>query len=288
MIDYLILGIALIGTLIGSYTDIKIREVSNWLSYGLILAMVLLRGIEGFLIGDFSGFILSIIVGSVFFLFGLIMFYMQQWGGADLKLLTMLGIGFSVPLTEFNPIYSGIWPVYLTVLMNFFILAAAYSILYVVGLAIRNPKILNDFKANLNRNEIFISMGLLIVIASLGILNSIFYFLLLFPPLWFVLKYLKLIETNYLKKERKISELSEFDVPIEDIVIDDKLFISSRNPNGLTVEQIKKLQKLSKKGKFKKSIVVKWGLPLIPVFPLTILATVFIGDLLIAAINLFA
>jgi len=285
MIGYYILGIALIGTIIGSYTDLKIREVSNWISYGLILSMLVLRGIEGFLTNSFTNFFISLGVGTAFFIFGLVLFYAQQWGGADLKLLTMLGVGFSVPLAEITPLFIGVWPFYVTVIMNFFIIAAFYSIVFSLFLSVKNPNVFSDFKAAIQKRDVIFSGLYILAIGALGYYLEFFFILLIFPPLYFLAKYLKIIEKTCLKKELFVKYLREFDIPETNIIIDEETFATNSDPNGLTLDQIKELKKLVRAGKIPKKIIVKWGVPLIPAFPLTIIATVYIGDIMNALIT---
>ena len=84
---------------------------------------------------------------------------------------------------------------------------------------------------------------------------------------------------------RKADELVEFDVPENDIKIGKKIIVNSNDPNGLTVEQLEQLRKFARAGKIKNEFKVKWGIPLIPVFPITLVASLYIGDIYFALVR---
>jgi len=84
-------AIAFLVLLIASYTDLKTREVPDWVNFGLIgigFGVNLLFSIIFFKIN----FIIASVVGfAVFFALAWIMFYTGQWGGGDSKILMGLG-----------------------------------------------------------------------------------------------------------------------------------------------------------------------------------------------------
>ena len=99
MIYLIILGsIALIGLIIGSITDLKTREVPDWLNYGLISIGLGLNLIFAFIYRDYWIFLNSLIGFIAFLLIALAMFYTGQWGGGDSKMLMGLGatIGINI------------------------------------------------------------------------------------------------------------------------------------------------------------------------------------------------
>lgn len=84
--DFIILAIWLC-LLISCYTDLKYRIISNYIVV-TIFTLVLINYILGR--GQ-----LNYIASSLFFIFGLIMFYCRLIGGGDVKLITVLLI--SIP-----------------------------------------------------------------------------------------------------------------------------------------------------------------------------------------------
>src|SRR3990167_2985130 len=89
--------------LIGSITDLKTREVPDWVNYGLIISGVGLNLLFSIIYSDFFYIISSIVGLGIFFGIAYIMFYAGQWGGGDSKMLMGLGamigidIGFKAP-----------------------------------------------------------------------------------------------------------------------------------------------------------------------------------------------
>ena len=77
----ILVSITLIGLIIATFTDLKTREVPDWLSYGLIGIGLSLNLLFSFLYENYW-FIISSLAGLLaFFIIALIMFYAGQWGG---------------------------------------------------------------------------------------------------------------------------------------------------------------------------------------------------------------
>ena len=73
-------AIILVGLFIGSYTDIKTREVPDWLNYGLIVIGIALNLLFSIIYWNLDYIINSIAGFIVFLLLALLMFYAGQWG----------------------------------------------------------------------------------------------------------------------------------------------------------------------------------------------------------------
>ncbi|HIJ98459.1 TPA: prepilin peptidase [archaeon] len=278
-------AVALAGMSIASYTDVQKREVPNKISFGLIAAMIILRAIYALQENNLFYLWLSLGIGAAFFGMGLLFFYAQQWGGADVKLLAVLGIGFATIYPEFRPILPVSWPFFITILMNFFFIAVAYSIVYSLILAVSNKRVFPDFKASLNRYELLFGILLMITIFILGRYEKILYALLAAPVFWFLTKFLRSVDKNCMYKKTKVDKLVEFDVPEHDIKSGKKIIVNSKDPNGITLEQIAQLKKYVRAGKLKNEFNVKWGIPLIPVFPITLVASLYFGDIYFALVR---
>ncbi len=278
-------AVALAGMSIASYTDIKKREVPNKISFGLIIAMVVLRALYAWQENNMFYLWISLGIGAAFFGMGLLFFYLRQWGGADVKLLAVLGVGFATIYPEFSPILPVSWPFFVTILMNFFFIAVAYSIIYSLFLAFSNQRVFSDFKASVSKYELLVGALSVITILSLGRYEKIIYALLVVPVLWFLTKYLRSVDKNCMYKISRVNGLVEFDVPEDNIKVGKKIIVNSKDPNGMTPEQITQLKKLVKAGRVKNEFRVKWGIPLIPVFPITLVASLYIGDIYFALVR---
>src|SRR3989338_3440310 len=82
--------LAFVVLLIGSITDLKTREVPDWVNYGLIISGIGLNLLFSIILQDRSYIINSILGLSIFFGIAYVMFYAGQWGGGDSKTLSTL------------------------------------------------------------------------------------------------------------------------------------------------------------------------------------------------------
>src|SRR3989344_1116475 len=103
MVIEILYSLALVALIAASYSDIKTREVPDWISYGLIASALGLRLI--FSLASFEWIILlEGLAGFLLFVaFGYLMYYTGQWGGGDSKLIMGLGavIGLNITLAVF-------------------------------------------------------------------------------------------------------------------------------------------------------------------------------------------
>src|SRR3989338_1977036 len=95
--------LAFVLLLVGSYTDFKIREVPDYLSYGMIIAGIGLRALYSAMTLDYWIILEGILVLGIMLGIGCAMFYLGQWGGGDSKVLMALGslIGIQLSLDQF-------------------------------------------------------------------------------------------------------------------------------------------------------------------------------------------
>lgn len=87
---------------VASISDLKKREVSDFVSYGLIVTAIVTNIFLSIFSKD-SSFIINSLFGlSVFYFIGQLLFFCQVWGGADSKILigTAGLFGLSFPLIQ--------------------------------------------------------------------------------------------------------------------------------------------------------------------------------------------
>ena len=146
--DILLITITLAALLIGSLSDLRTREVPDWISYGLIFAAFGIRIIFSLQLGLYvllSGIFGFLICLALAFLF----YYSGQWGGGDSKLLmgmgAVIGITFPFDATSFNLLWF-----FLALLF----LGAIYGLLWMIILGIVKHKIFfKNFKSYLLRRK---------------------------------------------------------------------------------------------------------------------------------------
>ena len=100
MPNLLIYSVAFTALLIGSITDLKKREVPDWINYGLIIFGVSLNLLFSFIYSN-PFFVIGSITGLlIFFVLAYVMFYSGQWGGGDSKMLMGLGAIYGISFTS--------------------------------------------------------------------------------------------------------------------------------------------------------------------------------------------
>lgn len=133
--------VALVGSSIAIYTDMRWRIIPNKLNYSMIafgVAFYLLLGLSKInLMVAVSG----ALGAAICFAIGYVLWFSGGWAGGDVKLFTALGAllyGYSMPFG--NPVY----PVPLTLLFNSVIASIPVLIAYFVILKARGQRVLYD------------------------------------------------------------------------------------------------------------------------------------------------
>ena len=272
MVEAVLYVLAVVALIIGSITDFKKREVPDWVSYGLIFAALGIRLLFSIFNKEFTTILNGVIGFVIFFAIASALYYLKQWGGGDAK--TFMGIGAVLGIDLTNPLSSII--VILFVLLLIFI-GAIYGIIYSALLAINNKsKFKKAFKENLKDFNIlakFSAVVLIIGILSLILVTiqqlallifgvSIIFFLGIYSFI-----FTKSVEDSCLFQKVKAKQLTEGDWVAETLKIKGKTIITEDNL-GITKEQINKLKN------YKKLILIKIGIPFIPVFLLAFIVFV--------------
>lgn len=286
-LDYILILLALIGSSVSAYIDLKTTEIPDEIPLAMFSTALLVRFGYSLFSGEWEYFLIPLAIGSGFFLFGMLMYFTGQWGGGDAKLLGAVGfmIGFLPGVVE-----DTFPPFFLNYLFNLFFIGAIYIIIYALVVAVRNKKVRKGILEYLKKNKtelyivVIFSLIFLFTMAysfwsvfgtvELG-LNFLFpFFLIGFYFLWV---FLKCVERIGFMKRISTAELKEGDMIGEDIR---ELNISKRLIRGLTKEEVKKIRKL------KRRVWIREGVRFGPVFPISILITLFYGNLMLVLLNL--
>ena len=283
----LIAAVVLAALAIASLTDIRTREVPDWLNYGLSVfglgAGVLLS--IAFWTWTYAAY--SLLGMGVFFAIAMLMFYAGQWGGGDSKMLIGLGasiglpFSFALPYVDLNSFFVSFW-------LNLLLTAVIYATLWSVFLAVKHrKKVLSELKTALARGmktRMTVLFFAILVLASSFAFNermiklllatsSVLVTLLLYLPL-----FMKAVERASMLRWVSPDKLTEGEWIAEDVIVG-KERITGPSDLGVSREQIKKLSSLHSKGKIKK-VLIKVGIPFVPSFLLAFVATILYGNLL--------
>src|SRR3989338_6853087 len=198
--------LALLGLVIGSYTDFKTREVPDWFSYGLIFAGVFLHGVYSAVIWSWTPLLYSLFGLGIGIGIALAMFYLGQWGGGDSKMMMALG---AIIEKEFSRIYHEKKNIFLRRIL---VIAAIILIIFSLFLPLSL--------------KIYLIVLIMVIFAS--------YLLYIFA---------KSIEKCCMIKKVNHSVLTEGDWIAKDVVVRKKRICGPKDL-GISLEQIEKLKKL--------------------------------------------
>jgi len=209
--------------------------------------------------------------GVSFLAFGFFLYYTGQWGGGDAKILSSLG--FLLPDFSLN---KSVFPFPVSLLFNVFFLGTIYMIAYMIIFSIFNKRIFRTFLDDLRqfrRNEIFLMIAVMVSITLIliptfpiiGFFRTIYSFLGFFSLatfIYFLYKFVRIVERVGFRRKIKVSELKEGDV-LED----------SKIWEGLKKEEVERIKKSGKK-----YVTIKEGVRFAPVFFISLIFTISFGD----------
>ena len=277
MIDPLTLStivICLAGLLIGSFTDIKRREIPDLINFGLLALGFGIRIIYSITSWNIFPFLEGAAGFAVCFLIACLMFYTGQWGGGDAKLLMALGmvIGLKLDINSFL----------VTFIINSFIIGALWGLAWAVFKAAGKWKAFRkEFarikKENVGKAEIVLfAVFFIMVILFFALPQFDFRILLLLLSIMpIILVYLwvfaKATENCCMVKSIAPEQLTEGDWVYKDIKYKGKI-IASRKDLGIEKRQISRIIALKKKHVLSR-VLVKEGVPFTPSFLFAYIAT---------------
>lgn len=275
--------ISILALFIASYIDMKTHEVPDWLNFALIGIGVFFGAISSVFLKSFIPLLASIIGLGIGFLLGALMFYTNQWGGGDAKML--MGLGALIGLDVFAIIKTPQIPIIITLFISILICGAIYGLFYAIYLLIKNFKAFKkEFKEYAHTKSIIRVRIISILILICGIIIG------LLIPVWtikmiviilscaiFVLTYAviiaKIIEKSCLIKEIPPNKLTEGDWVKDSVLLKGKVIYDPKKDNGISRENILLLKKLKIK-----TVIVKEGIPFIPGFLLGYIMIVMLGN----------
>jgi len=279
-------SLAFIVMLISSITDLKTREVPDWINLGLIGAGIAINLLFSIIYWNLGYIINSLIGFAALFIIALIMFYTGQWGGGDSKMLMGLGalIGINIFQLTLNTFL-------LAFLINILLIGALYGMLWSFYLIYKNRKkfVLNFKKINKSKKVnyskkiilvLFFVFILLAIIVQETYLRLIFLYVSVIIVITFYLwAAIKSVENSCMLKYVTPDKLTEGDWIAKEVKVNGK-YITGPKDLGIEKKQIRKLVSLYKKKKVKK-ILIKEGIPFVPSFFIAYLVTLMFGNLLL-------
>jgi len=259
MIEVIFLFVlALIWIVFAVVSDLRKREIPNWLCFSLIVFALGFRFFYSFFQGEnFSFFYHGLIGFGIFLVLGNLLYYGRMFAGGDAKL--MIAFGAVLP---FSNIFSENLIIFILFFLLFLVVGAVYGLVWSLLLSLRNFKnFKKEFYKQLIKNKtmfkLIMFLGLVFMIAGF-FEGSLFYFGILIFLFVYLYTYAKAVDEACMIKKISSNKLTEGDWLYEDVKIGKKTI--KANWDGLTKEQIKMI-----KGKHK-SVLIRQGIPFGPVF----------------------
>ncbi|MDT7858447.1 MAG: A24 family peptidase [Candidatus Aenigmarchaeota archaeon] len=276
MLEIVLLTIALLGTLIASYYDLKTTEIPDWLPIVMIIAGIAINFANYLLTKNPDYILLSFFNGIIFTLIGFSMYLAGQWGAGDAFLL--IAVGFLIPK---NFLIRSDFPFVFTYLTNLFFLGSIYMILYSLFYAVKNEKIIKEFLMQLRRFSFSILiLFILFILASLIFYYFLFHDLNIRVPilvssistfLIIIFIFSKVVEKSFIRK-----------IPVSKLKVGDVL-LENKRWEGITKEEIERIKKSGRK-----YVYIKSGICFAPSFFIALVFTMLFGNSVFLLINLFS
>lgn len=286
--DLVLIGVALAILAIGSFTDIRTREVPDWVSYSGIAAGFGLRMLYTSYYLDWSFIIEGILGFFVFTGIALAMFYLGQWGGGDSKVMMAIGAILGLQIRPDGMLLS--------FFTNMLFIGALYGILWGIFLALSHRK---DFMKNANaivsskkyksaKKALFVFAASLLVLSGiasfwLGIPSLALLFvssILLVLMIFYSWLFLMSVEKTSLLKMVPVEKLTEGDWIVKDVIVKGKRICGPKDL-GISRQQIAQLLELKNAGAIEK-VMIKEGMPFVPVFLISLIITLAFGNVVLA------
>lgn len=288
MLTIIPITITFLGLLLGTYTDLRTREVPDWVNYGLMIIGFGWHALASILQNSGAPLIESIVGFGIFFALAWFMFHTGQWGGGDSKMLMALGALLGLPLAW--PLHKTItlWiqqpPLLIITFVAILFCGAVYGLGWLIYFGLKErEKVFHELRHTLSEESIVKAKIILLSIVGASFVSIFFIhtimvktYLIGITLLTIISFYLwitsKVVEKVCMVKNTAPQQLTEGDWVVQDITIKGR-YICGPKDLGLSKEQIKILLSLEQHGEIK-TIPIKYGIPFVPSFLMAFIVAV--------------
>jgi len=271
-----------------SLVDLKTGEIPEPLSMGLIALILLVALGHTILVWNFTYLGMTVLWGVVALAIAYLLFWLGQWGGGDVKILAGVGCflgymeaaGYTWPLGTFinYPL-----PPLVTYLIDMAVTSTPYVIAYTIILGVLRPTAFVEYGRRLREKTFIIAFALSLMPALAAFYFGLYVLLivyLLVPVFLLASVYMKTVEEHLLTKTIPVTQLKDWDILSKDLVVGGRRVATRRNIEGVTPEQVAEIKELAKDGRIPKKIDIRWGIKYAPILFISLLLTVYVGNLL--------
>lgn len=272
--------------IVGSISDLRTREVPDWVNYGLLAAAFALRIIASITAQHWLYLWEGLLGFAAMVAFAYLIFYTGQMGGGDAKLLMAMGMLLGLPWS----ISASMDSTLLAFLMNSLIVGAVYGMLWSMALALRHwrgiRRAIREIFSHPRMRRIrmwgLISSCIALLAAFLapmpfrviGVFAVLLYLVLLYCSV-----FVRAVEAVCMRKQLRVSKLTPGDWIPKDIIINGKRIVGPKDL-GISAQQIALLKTYARQRKIK-TVLVKEGVPFVPSFCIAYAATLLWGNVLL-------
>ncbi len=243
--------------------DLRTTEVPDWLNFSLALFGLSTRFFYSLFYHDFSYFYQGIIWLGIFFVLGIVLYYIHTFAAGDAKLFISLG----AILPIYNNFSLNIKPMLIFVVL-FFVVGSLFSLLAVVFFTLLHPKkVFSSFLNYLSNKVYFFFFVLFFVVSLVSLFFNTFFFVLIFILYIFYILTL-IIDSQFMQKYVSPNELMEGDWLVHDVVVGGKVIRATWH--GLDKKDIELFKK------HKKEVLIRQGVCFTPVFLISYIIFIFL------------
>lgn len=269
MLETALSVLALSALLVGSYADLRTREVPDWLSYGLIAGAFGIRSIFSLAFGweilasGVLGFLAMFVLAWLFY-------RLHQWGGGDSKLLIGLGVAIGIPFP-----FSGESLQLLVFFLLLLFAGAAYGLCWLGILALQQRTLFRPaFVRQLHHYQSWhlALWGASLPLLFLGVYVPVAWALLLSIIIFFyVMTFVSSVEQSCCFKQIPVEKLTPGDWLAETIPLTRGEVLAHQT---LERNDLWKLRTLAGRGKLA-TVCIREGIPFVPAFLLAFVLFIF-------------
>ena len=265
MLEVFLIILALIWLIFAVISDLKTREIPNWLNFSLIIFALGVRFFYSVFNDNWSFFVQGVFGFAVFFAIANLLYFSRFFAGGDAKLMMALG-----PIIPFGTSFLPNVNLSISFLFLFLMTGAVFGLIAILYLSFKDfNAIKGGFIRNVKTNKktfyMFMIIGLIFMFLGFfeRLLFSLGILIFVMPYLYF---YTKAIDRNMIV-QMKTKNLTEGDWLNNDIKAGKNVI--KANWQGLSKKEISLIRR---KHKFVK---IKIGIQYSPVFLMSFLAFVY-------------
>ncbi len=220
------LALVIFGFLVGTYTDLRWREMPDWASYGMIFAGIGLNAFASLLYRSWVWIVSSLAGLLLFYLLAAFLYYTGQWGGGDSKAL--MGMGALLGVDPWM-LLSGRLPLSIAFFGNALVIGAFYGLVWSLVLAAVHwrgfgPAFARHWKRRRKARLYGFSAAALLLIAALATGDFLMKLMLLLLAGFIVLflalmAFVKGVEESCMYRDATPDQLVEGDWIADEIVV---------------------------------------------------------------------